>query len=118
MKLEQAKLLCEAIHSRLAKLREAKNTARDQLRVVEEDIAAHRQVLNQAEVDKDVSEVPADLLQTASGLLEQAKPKLNAAQPDWLGILTFSYSEPTRFAMRRSPQRAANKRRCGTAVYA
>lgn len=85
--LVRAQALVEAIGERLANLEQAKAESARQLATVEQDIAAARAWIAQADVDPDVDAAPAAALDRAAGVLAEARAAMAGPTPDWLAIL-------------------------------
>jgi chromosome segregation ATPase len=85
--LEQAKTLLAAVNTRLHDLQTAKATAKDQLALVEKDIADFQTTLRRPEVDRDVSKQPEAKLVEAASLVEKARAEFSQSLPDWLVVM-------------------------------
>jgi archaellum component FlaC len=85
--LEQAKKLLEAVDTRLQDLQTAKATAKDQLALVEKDIAEFQTTLRGPEVDRNVGQAPELKLSQAKTFLDKARAELSQSLPDWLVIM-------------------------------
>lgn len=85
--LTQAGLLLDSIDARLGYLRQAQQTAREELEQVAREVAAQRAYLQRSEVDRDVSSAPEQKLQQAESLLQRIRSELEAEKPDWLSIM-------------------------------
>lgn len=113
--LERAKTLLTAVDTRLQDLQKAKATAREQLALVEKDIAEFQTKLRRPEVDRDVGKQPEAKLAEAVTLVTKAKAELAQNLPDWLALMQHvqaadrAADEAT--ALMRSEQELMERRR-------
>jgi hypothetical protein len=113
--LERAQHLLRTIDSRLADLKTARATAKEQLALVEKDIAAFQAMLRRPEVDRDVGGQAETKLSEAKSLVVKIKNELSQTLPDWLVIMQYiqradrAADEATK--VMRSEQEAMERRR-------
>lgn len=85
--VEQARTLLSAVDTRLRDLQAAKATVKDQLALVEKDIAAFQTTLRRPEVDKNVGQAPEQKITEAKSFVARAKAELSQSLPDWLAVM-------------------------------
>jgi uncharacterized membrane protein YgcG len=86
VELGQADELIDAIHLRLENLKKAKETSREELQLVEDEVKQHLAFVQQKEVDQMVSEAPEESLKEAYRRVAAARTELDKAEPSWLSI--------------------------------
>jgi chromosome segregation ATPase len=113
--LAQAKTLLAALDTRLHDLQTAKATAKDQLALVEKDLAEFQTLLRRPEVDKDVGHIPEQKLTEAKVFVDKAKAELSLSLPDWLVVMKnvqcADKSADEALSLMRSEQEAMEHRR-------
>jgi hypothetical protein len=85
--LGRAKTLLVAVDTRLRDLQTAKATAKEQLMLVEKDIANSETILRAPEVDKQVGQAPELKLNEAKNFVAKAQTELAQNLPDWLVVM-------------------------------
>ncbi len=113
--LERAKTLLVTVDTRLGALQTAKATAKDQLTLVEKDLAEFETILRRPDVDRVVGKQPEAKLSEAKALVAKAHHELSQHLPDWLVVMqtvqAADKSSDEATSLMRSEQEMMERRR-------